>query len=74
MPSALRTATRCHNRKTKQTQYRYEAAVSWSLRNAGVPHEIARMAAFLGSEDADYVHGSAVVMDGGWLTAAREPY
>ena len=38
------------------------------------PHEIARMAAFLGSEDADYVHGSAVVMDGGWLTAAREPY
>jgi len=38
------------------------------------PEEIAKLAAFLGSEDADYVHGSAYVMDGGWLTAARDPF
>ncbi|PBB86841.1 SDR family oxidoreductase [Mesorhizobium sp. WSM3876] len=38
------------------------------------PEEIARLAAFLGSDDADYVHGSAYVMDGGWLTAARDPF
>jgi 3-oxoacyl-[acyl-carrier protein] reductase len=38
------------------------------------PSEIAKLAAFLGSDDADYVHGSAYVIDGGWLTAAREAY
>lgn len=38
------------------------------------PEEIARLAAFLGSDDADFVHGSAYVMDGGWLTAARDPF
>ncbi|WP_406549691.1 SDR family NAD(P)-dependent oxidoreductase [Rhizobium etli] len=38
------------------------------------PEEIAKLAAFLGSDDADYVHGSAYVMDGGWLTAARDPF
>lgn len=38
------------------------------------PEEIARMTAFLGSDEADYVHGSAYVIDGGWLTAAREAY
>ena len=38
------------------------------------PEEIAKLTAFLGSDDADYVHGSAYVIDGGWLTAAREAY
>lgn len=38
------------------------------------PEEIAKMAAFLGSDEADYVHGSAYVIDGGWLTAAREAF
>ena len=38
------------------------------------PEEIAKLAAFLGSDEADYVHGSAYVMDGGWLTAARDPF
>jgi len=38
------------------------------------PEEIAKLAAFLGSDDADYVHGSAYVMDGGWLTGARDPF
>lgn len=38
------------------------------------PEEIAKLAAFLGSDDADYVHGAEYVIDGGWLTAAREAY
>ncbi|MDK4737139.1 glucose 1-dehydrogenase [Rhizobium sp. CNPSo 3490] len=38
------------------------------------PQEIAKLAAFLGSDAADYVHGSEYVMDGGWLAAARDPF
>lgn len=38
------------------------------------PQEIAKLAAFLGSDEADYVHGSEYVMDGGWLAAARDPF
>lgn len=38
------------------------------------PEEVAKLAVFLGSDDADFVHGSAYVIDGGWLTAAREAY
>ena len=37
------------------------------------PEEIAKLAAFLASPDADYIHGSAIVIDGGWITAARNP-
>jgi len=37
------------------------------------PREIARLALFLASDDAGFIHGSAVVIDGGWLTAARNP-
>ncbi|WP_431324676.1 SDR family NAD(P)-dependent oxidoreductase [Rhizobium sp. YTU87027] len=38
------------------------------------PEEVARLAAFLAGDDADFVHGSAYVIDGGWLTAAREAF
>jgi len=33
----------------------------------GKPVEIARLAVYLASDDADFIHGSAYVMDGGWL-------
>lgn len=52
-----------------------EAAVaSVPARRWCQPEEIAKMTAFLGSDEADYVHGSAYVIDGGWLTAAREAF
>lgn len=38
------------------------------------PEEIARLAAFLGSDACDYVHGSDYVMDGGWLTAGHDQF
>ena len=37
------------------------------------PEEIAKLAVFLASDDADYIHGTEMVIDGGWLTAARNP-
>jgi len=37
------------------------------------PEEIAKLAVFLAGDDADYIHGTAMVIDGGWLTAARNP-
>jgi NAD(P)-dependent dehydrogenase (short-subunit alcohol dehydrogenase family) len=33
----------------------------------GKPVEIARLAVYLASDDADFIHGSSYVMDGGWL-------
>ena len=42
------------------------------LKRAGQPHEIAAMALFLASDDASYVNGQAIPVDGG-LTASM-PY
>lgn len=39
----------------------------------GQPVEIARLALYLASDDAAFIHGTAMVIDGGWLTAARNP-
>ncbi|MNG27000.1 3-oxoacyl-[acyl-carrier-protein] reductase FabG1 [compost metagenome] len=39
-----------------------------------MPEEIAKLTAFLAGDDADYIHGSAYVIDGGWLTAARDAF
>jgi len=35
----------------------------------GQPEEIASLAVFLASEEADYISGAAIVIDGGWLTS-----
>ena len=37
------------------------------------PEEIAKLASYLASDDAGYIHGAAMVIDGGWLAAARNP-
>ncbi|MGV0807942.1 SDR family NAD(P)-dependent oxidoreductase [Mycolicibacterium setense] len=39
----------------------------------GEPIDIARLALFLASDDSDFIHGTSMVIDGGWLTAARNP-
>lgn len=38
------------------------------------PDEIARLTAFLAGDESDFVHGSSFVIDGGWLTAARDAF
>lgn len=36
-------------------------------KRAGKPEEVAALAVFLASEDSNYMHGSTVTMDGGWV-------
>ena len=43
------------------------------LRRAGKPVEIAATAAFLASDDASYITGQVIVVDGGWLTSRATP-
>jgi NAD(P)-dependent dehydrogenase (short-subunit alcohol dehydrogenase family) len=35
----------------------------------GRPEEIASLAVFLASEESDYISGTSIVVDGGWLTS-----
>jgi NAD(P)-dependent dehydrogenase (short-subunit alcohol dehydrogenase family) len=39
------------------------------LRRPGEPEDVAAAAAFLASDDAAYITGTALVVDGGWLTS-----
>jgi glucose 1-dehydrogenase len=39
------------------------------LRRPGEPEDVAAAAAFLASDDAAYMTGTALVVDGGWLTS-----
>ena len=40
-------------------------------KRAGKPEEIAALAVFLASDDSNYMHGSNVFMDGGWVLGRK---
>lgn len=46
-----------------RTRARAEANIPW--RRAGEPWEVAKLAVYLASSDADYVTGQTFVIDGG---------
>lgn len=40
-------------------------------KRAGKPEEITALAVFLASDDSNYMHGSNVFMDGGWVLGRK---
>lgn len=50
-----------------------QAARSLPWGRLGTPHDIGRAVAFLASDDADYITGTALVVDGGYKLAMRLP-
>jgi glucose 1-dehydrogenase len=50
-----------------------QAARSLPWGRLGTPHDIGRAVAFLASADADYITGTALVVDGGYKLAMRLP-
>lgn len=53
-------------RATSATEARRDSLARIPLRRFGAPHEIASAAAFLTSDDASFVTGTALVVDGGF--------
>lgn len=60
-----------HKFATEQQMQRAARNIPWG--RLGTPYDIARAVAYLASDDADYVTGSVLVVDGGYRLGMRLP-
>lgn len=66
-PGAIHTGMTGHLLTPEGRNPHVDAAVAGTPAGRwGRPEEIAHMALFLASDDADFIHGSAFTVDGGW--------
>jgi NAD(P)-dependent dehydrogenase (short-subunit alcohol dehydrogenase family) len=67
-PGAVHTGMTNHLLTPEGRNPHVDAAVAGTPAGRwGTPTEIARLALFLASDDADFIHGAAYTIDGGWL-------
>lgn len=67
-PGAIQTGMTGHLLTPEGRNPHVDAAVAGTPAGRwGQPEEIAHMALFLASDDADFIHGAAFTVDGGWL-------
>lgn len=71
-PGVIRTAMTAH-RLDGDGAYRKAMLDATPLRKAGTPAQVAAVIAFLCSEDASYVNGQVIAVDGGWLACRPHP-
>lgn len=67
-PGAIHTGMTGHLMTAEGRNPHVDAAIAATPAGRwGKPEEIAHMALFLASDDADFIHGAAFTVDGGWL-------
>jgi 3-oxoacyl-[acyl-carrier protein] reductase len=67
-PGAIHTGMTNHLLTPEGRNPHVDAAVAGTPAGRwGTPEEIARLALYLASDDADFIHGAAFNIDGGWL-------
>jgi 3-oxoacyl-[acyl-carrier protein] reductase len=67
-PGAVETGMTGHLLTPEGRNPHVDAAIAGTPAGRwGRPDEIAKLAAFLASDDADFIHGSAYAIDGGWM-------
>lgn len=67
------TETRMTEGHLQNPYYRRAVLDPTPLRRAGRPEELAAAITFLASEDASFITGQVIAVDGGWLAARHPP-
>lgn len=67
-PGAIHTGMTNHLLTEEGRNEHVDAAIAGTPAGRwGKPEEVAKLAVYLASDDADFIHGAAYVIDGGWL-------